>query len=282
MSGAALRQPKGHFSNCWDWFQLRRLDRICSRRYKSAVFDTYAQIFAKRAGEYHHAMKLSPHARDPEFIAVLEPIRDLPPGTICDMPSGGGYLADYLYPGSSYLGVDPAPDFFVEWPDRLRRVEAEITRVPLADNSVDYVVSLAGLHHEPSLPRVFEEMRRLLREGGRGVLMDVAIDTPPARFLNGFVNEHCPLGHEGRFLDEHTVPALVAAGFRIASDELLEVPWIFDSFVEGGEFCRHLFGVTGLSVAETVDALSREIGFDAGDGRPSLRWKLRRIVADAR
>lgn len=245
------------------------------------MFDTYAEIFAKRAGEYHHAMKVSPHARDPEFLAVLEPIRNQPAGIVCDMPSGGGYLADYLWPGMSYLAIDPAPDFFVEWPGRLQRVEAEITRVPLADSSVDYVVSLAGLHHEPSLPSVFGEMRRLLRPGGRAVLADVAIDTPPARFLNGFVNEHCPLGHEGRFLDEKTAPALEAAGFRVTSDEVMELPWSFDSFDEAGEFCRHLFGVTGLDKTETVEALAREIGFEAEGGRPYLRWKLRRIVADA-
>lgn len=245
------------------------------------MFDTYAQIFEKRAGEYHHAMKLSPHARDPEFLAVLEPLRDRPAGITCDMPSGGGYLADYLWSGMAYLAVDPAPDFFVEWPERLQRVEAEITKVPMTDDSVDYVISLAGLHHEPSLPRVFEEMCRLLRPGGRAVLMDVAVDTPPAQFLNGFVNEHCPLGHEGRFLDEHTAPALEEAGFEVSNDELLDVPWSFDSFDEAGEFCRHLFGITGLSNAEAVEALAREIGFDADGGRPRLRWKLRRIIADA-
>lgn len=245
------------------------------------MFDTYAQIFAKRAGEYHHAMRVSPRARDAEFLAVLEPIRDRPAGIVCDMPSGGGYLANYLWPGMSYLAVDPAPDFFVEWPDRLQRVVAEITKVPLPDSSVDYVVSLAGLHHEPSLPHVFGEMRRLLRPGGRAVLADVAIDTPPARFLNGFVNEHCPLGHDGRFLDERTAPALKNAGFQVTSDELIEAPWSFDSSDEAGEFCRHLFGMTELTPAETVEALEREIGFDEEGGCPRLRWKLRRIIADA-
>lgn len=245
------------------------------------MFDTYAQIFEKRAGEYHHAMRTSPRARDSEFHAVLEPLRDLSVGVVCDMPSGGGYLADYLWPGMSYIAVDPATGFFVQWPEHLDRVVAEITNVPLPDGSIDYVASLAGLHHEPSLPNVFAEMRRLLRPGGRVVIADVAIDTAPARFLNGFVNEHCPLGHEGRFLDGNTLPALEQAGFRLVSDDLLELPWSFESLDEAGEFCRHLFGVTDLDSAQTVDALDREIGFEDRDGRPHLRWRLRRIVADA-
>lgn len=245
------------------------------------MFDTYAQIFEKRAAEYHHAMRQSPRARDAEFLAVLEPIRDAAPGLVCDMPSGGGYLADYLWSGMDYLAVDPATDFFVEWPRPLQRLLAEIGDVPLASQSVDYVISLAGLHHEPSLPRVFAEMRRLLRAGGRLVLADVAVDTAPANFLNGFVAANCPLGHDGRFLDEHCAPMVEAAGFRIADDRLMDLPWTFGSRTEAGEFCRNLFGVTGLGADETAEAMEREIGFDEDGNGPRLRWTLRRIVADA-
>lgn len=245
------------------------------------MFDTYAEIFEQRASEYHHAMKACPRARDAEFQAVLEPLHDRPAGLVCDMPSGGGYLADYLRPELDYVAVDPATDFFVEWPTRLRRIEAEITKVPLADGSVDYVVSLAGLHHEPSLPNVFGEMRRLLRAGGRAVLADVAIDTRPARFLNGFVAANCPLGHDGRFLDGKTTTHLEDAGFRVTDDRLIDVPWSFDSLGEAGEFCRYLFGMTGLGPDQTAEAMEREIGFDIRDDKPRLRWQLRRIVADA-
>ena len=244
------------------------------------MFDTYADIFKKRAREYHHAMKSSPNARDREFEAVVDPIRGSRPGIVCDMPSGGGYLASYLWPRMGYLAVDPATDFFVEWPSPRRRVVAEITDVPLTDGCVDYVVSLAGLHHEPSLPRVFAEMRRLIRTGGRAVLADVAIGTPPARFLNGFVAENCPMGHDGLFLDERTVPALEEAGFSITDDRAVEVPWVFDNLEQAGEFCRYLFGMTALDARTTAEAMDREIGFRVEDGRPRLQWTLRRIVAD--
>jgi SAM-dependent methyltransferase len=245
------------------------------------MFDTYAEIFEKRAADYHYAMRQSPRARDADFLAVLEPLRHVSSGLICDIPSGGGYLADFLWPGMDYLAVESATDFFVEWPKSLRRLVAEITDVPLPDQSVDYVVSLAGLHHEPSLPNVFTEMRRLLRPGGRLVIADVAVDTAPARFLNGFVAANCPLGHDGRFLDERTVPALEGAGFSIADDQLITLPWTFESLAEAGEFCRHLFGMTGLGVEDTAKALEREIGFVRQDGKLRLRWVLRRIVAEA-
>lgn len=245
------------------------------------MFDTYAEIFAQRAADYHHAMKASPHARDAEFNAVLEPLIGLPSGLVCDMPSGGGYLADYLRDELDYIAIDPATDFFVEWPRPLQRLLAEITNVPLSDGAVDYVVSLAGLHHEPSLAKVFAEMRRLLKPGGRAVLADVAVETKPAIFLNGFVAENCPLGHDGKFLDEDSAPALEAAGLKVVDDRLIEVPWAFADFNEAGEFCRHLFGMTGLDAATVAEAMEREIGFVSDEGGPRLRWVLRRIVCDA-
>lgn len=241
------------------------------------MFDTYAEIFARRAAEYQLAMTTWPHARDAEFRCVLEPLDGRAGGLLCDMPSGGGYLAAYLSGGLRYLGIDPAPDFFVGWPEHLERLNAEIVKVPLADQSVDYIVSLAGLHHEPSLPAVFAEMHRLLRRGGRAVIADVAVDTAPARFLNGFVAENNPMGHEGRFLDDNMPAFLQGAGFDIADDRLIEVPWTFESLDEAGEFCRLLFGIFDLDAAAVTEGMAREIGFDQ-QGR--LKWVLRRIVCD--
>ena len=102
------------------------------------------------------------------------------------MPSGGCYLAEYLRPGMRYFGVEQADGFFDNNGDTSdARLIAPIVDVPLPDNSVDYIVSLAALHHEPDLTAVFDEMRRLTRMGGRIVIADVEVDTPPARFLDG-------------------------------------------------------------------------------------------------
>ena len=187
------------------------------------MFDTYADIFEQRAGAYHSAMQQWTHARDAEFRSVLEPLRDAPDGLVCDMPSGGGYLADFLRPGLRYLGVDPAEDFIDACAEKepLNTLKSSIADVPLPNDSVDYIVSLAGLHHEPSLESVFAEMQRLVRPGGRVVIADAAVDTSPARFLNGFVARNNPRGHDGRFLDLGTRPLLEAAGLAVADDELV-------------------------------------------------------------
>ncbi len=244
------------------------------------MFDSYAEIFAQRASAYHGAMAAFPRARDAEFHAMLEPLAGRS-GTLCDLPSGGGYLAEYLPGCMSYLGVDPSEDFIDACPPGLERIKSDVTAVPLAEGSVDCIVSLAALHHEPDLSAVFREMRRLLPPGGRAVIADVAADTPPAIFLNGFVDANNPMGHEGHFLDERTAGLIEDAGFAIADDALVDMPWRFDSMRQAGEFCRHLFWMPELDADAVAEAMDREIGFDLEDRGPRLRWALRRITCDA-
>lgn len=243
------------------------------------MFETYSEIFAERGAAYHRAMAECPHARDAELRAVLEPLAGRT-GLLCDMPSGGGYLAAHLPEGVRYVGVDPSEDFVRACPVGVECTKAAITNVPLADGSVDFIVSLAALHHEPDLPAAFGEMRRLLKAGGRAVIGDAAVGTPVAAFLNGFVNANNPMGHDGHFFDELTAGLIEDARFTIADDRLIDMPWRFDSLVEAGAFCRQLFWMPSLTADEVAAAMDQEIGFDLIDGRPHLRWALRRIVCD--
>jgi SAM-dependent methyltransferase len=244
------------------------------------MFDRYADIFAERGAAYHGAMAACPSARHAEFEAAIAPLEGYE-GLLCDMPSGGGYLAAHLPSGMRYLGVDPSDDFIDACPLGLERIKADVTNVPRADGSVDCLVSLAGLHHEADLGAVFAEMRRLLKPGGRAVIADAAVGTAPARFLNGFVDRNNPMGHDGHFLDERTPAFLEEAGFTIADDRLLQTPWRFDSREEAGAFCRQLFGMPSLTPEAVAEAMEREIGFVRSRGGLHLKWELRRIVCDA-
>src|SRR4051794_11989784 len=103
------------------------------------MFDTYSEIFQQRGAAYHGAMAACPRARDPEFLAVLDPLGELTGGLLCDMPSGGGYLAAHLPLGMRYVGVDPSDDFIHACPEGVERIKANIAQVPLGDGSVDFI-----------------------------------------------------------------------------------------------------------------------------------------------
>ncbi len=246
------------------------------------MYDSYAKIFEHRAGEYHSAMADWPDARDAEFLSAVAPLHDVPDGLLCDIPSGGGYLARYLRPGLRYLAVEPASGFFAPGDDPIDRIISDFGNVALADRSVDYIVSLAGLHHEPDLARAFGEMRRIIRPGGRIVISDAAAGTPPAIFLNGFVARYNPQGHDGRFFDEGTPELLEAAGLRVIEDAMTIVPWTFESRRDAGAFCSRLFGLRDVDAETVADALDEEIGFDEAPGQVHLKWILRRFVCEVK
>ncbi len=247
------------------------------------MFDTYEQIFAERATSYQAAMARWPDARQAEFTALIEPLGHIAGSLVCDMPAGGGYLRRHLPAETRYLAIEPTAHFHAACPrdDRSDALLAPIEAVPLADGAVDHVVSLAGLHHVADLATVFREMRRLLAPGGRVSVCDVAKKTSSATFLNGFVDRHNPMGHDGHFLDETTATFLSDAGFALVADAVITTPWRFPDREQAGAFCARLFGIEGLSDEAVAATLADEIGFEEMPDGVALRWVLRRIAAVA-
>jgi SAM-dependent methyltransferase len=244
------------------------------------MFDTYEAIFAARAASYQRAMAWLPHARDGEFGAMVAPLGDLRGKSVCDMPAGGGYLHRYLGEDVHYVAVEPSALFLAACPTRFgcRSVESAIEDVPLPSGFADAVVSLAGLHHSPDLAAVFREMRRLVVDGGRVVIADVAANTPPANFLNGYVDAHNPMGHRGAFLDGATAGLLRHAGLQPVSDKLVDITWSFSGSLEAAEYCSALFGIESVSPGEVAEAIETQLGRGVGSGAYNMRWPLRRIV----
>ena len=62
------------------------------------MFSTYKDIFDKRGLAYHEAMLKYPHARSHEFESILEQALVQSGQTLCDMPSGGGYIQRFIQP----------------------------------------------------------------------------------------------------------------------------------------------------------------------------------------
>lgn len=243
------------------------------------MFDNYEAIFARRADSYQRAMAEFPHARDAEFALVVDPL-DPGPATVFDMPAGAGYLRAYLPADKRYVAVEPVGYFFDRCPTDpdAGRIQSPVEAVDARDGSADAIVSLAGLHHAPDLLAIFRECYRLLRPGGMLVVADVAEGSPPDRFLNIYVHENNPTGHEGRFLDDATAPLLREAGFGIVGDALVPVPWRFAGAADAGSYCASLFGIEGRDPVEVADAMTKIVGTAADAGGFRVDWSLRRII----
>lgn len=251
------------------------------------MFDSYTDIFNQRGQDYHRAMTTWPQARRAEFEAALAWL-DLAPGlSVCDVPSGGGYLGDFLagpeLEGLHLSCVETSAVFARSCPGSQTTLCERVSEIPFENSTFDRVLSLAGVHHLGSKAPFFREVRRLLQPvSGRFVLADVLADSPADRFLNGFVHEHSSMGHEGDFLTLKTAEEMHDGGLQVLRAELVSYPWVFPDEAAMVTYCTWMFGIDQATPEQVLAGIAENLGYTCSGHGCAMNWQLYFLQAKAR
>ena len=146
-------------------------------------------------------------------------------GIVLDLGSGGGVdcflTADKVGENGRVIGVDMTPEMIERARENARKgnygnVEfrlGEIENLPVADNSVDIVISNCVINLAPDKRRVFTEAFRVLKPGGRLMISDIVLLKELPDFIKDSIEAYIGC-LSGAIMRNEYIDTIKAAGFQ--------------------------------------------------------------------
>lgn len=243
--------------------------------------------FARQADTFDKSAEKADMKVEDRFRDALGPARA---GNILDVACGPGVVTAAIAPAAASVTAFDATEPMLE-KARARCAKAGLSNVsfktgdaealPFDDNSFDGAVNRLAVHHFETPGRAIAEMYRVLKPGGRAVIVDIVSDENPvlSELQNAIEILRDP--SHTRALPPSELDRLIAdAGFSVAATET------WDKWREFEEWMQIVNDGTRIPPLRTVCRTLAEAGRHAGmglsikDGRIVFfhRWRL--VAAD--
>lgn len=145
--------------------------------------------------------------------------------TVLDLGAGAGFdcflAANQVGETGKVIGIDMTPEMIEKARENAEKgnytnVEfklGEIEDLPVADESVDIIISNCVINLSPDKPKVFEEAFRVLKPGGRLMVSDIVLLKQLPNFIKESIDAYVSCV-SGALLKEDYIAAIKNAGFQ--------------------------------------------------------------------
>jgi len=145
--------------------------------------------------------------------------------TVLDLGSGAGFdcflAANKVGKNGKIIGVDMTPEMIEKARANAKKgnyenVEfrlGEIENIPVADNSVDVVISNCVINLSPDKEKVFKETFKVLKPGGRLIISDIVLLKELPDFIKNSIEAYIGC-LSGAIMRDKYIEAIKTAGFQ--------------------------------------------------------------------
>ena len=148
-------------------------DLFRKRPRKATTAELRAFFNDAASSEEHYPSTIDPRIFHVKL--VLEHLGELAGKQVADVGCGKGRFAKIIrerYPTARVCAIDIAEAMLQKVPEGIGRVAAAMTELPIATGSCDGAYATESLEHAVDIPKAVGELCRIVKPGGRIVIID--------------------------------------------------------------------------------------------------------------
>ncbi len=218
----------------------------------------YIEKFKDRVEGYIYASSRYENVLKNENTNAVNNLNLMKNDKVLHIAAVGVNIKKYINPSLNIelVEVDQSEDFVNLGGPQYKHID--LNKMEYEDNTFDKAIVIANFHHSSNEERrrIYKEIYRVLKPNGLFILADVEKDSQQDKFLNGFVNEYNPCGHQGLFFDCSDLNLFDDVGFKTILKRV-KYTWDFESKETLIDFCYNFFNLKKIKKENIYDEVKK-------------------------